>query len=1305
MKKITCLIVCLIVSSSIKSIAEDLYKDYRIISRNEDNLVIEFAPEQFSFDTVIVNQKKYIKIWFSLASPSGDVGAPLLPVRNFTVGVPPSRRVNLTVLSVDYKQAGGITLLPVPVFEKDDEFTREVYEEGSAFSKSEIIPEKVAELVNPGNIRNQKVVTLKLSPVQYNPGRGIVILYNKITIQLSFNSEKSSATAVKRIPGSETIIDRGIINPKQADQWRISAPLKTAKMLRSRFSGISHKIPVYESGIYKLTGKFLRENDVDISSIEPKTIKIYNNGGKELPRDINAERPDPIIENPVLVYGTEDGSFDESDYVVFYGKGTSGWEYNTSGREYEHYINIYDNRNIYFLVYNDDIEGKRIETIDNSDIAEAKLVTSARKKVFLENDENNLTSGGIQWYGNEFSNNNQQKSYQLLVEHPVLNSTINLKFRFKGGTSHTHQFSLALNQDQFKIFNFYGTGKSTISASYSGFFEDGAQDLDIQYMTARVGAKAYLDWYEAEYPCELSAVEGRLSFFSPRESGDYIYQLSDLDENPLALNISDVTDVRQMALASTANGWSFTGSVDQNSTPRYYIVDESGYKTPSELLEDEISDLHNPTNQADLLIITHKDFLDQALELKSHKEIFDSISVFVCDIQDVYDEFSSGVMDAVAIRDFVKYSYDNWFKKPSMLLLFGDGDFDYRNILSDNDKNWIPPFEYDGDSHNAARATDDWYTYISGNDNYMDLSVGRFPVQTTQEAQAVVDKIIQYESNPVFDWWRNLFTMVGDDEKGGPGSENEETHINATEKIAENVIPDKYELRKIYLTEYPEVLSRKPDAAADLIEQINMGTVWVNYIGHGNRKVLAHERIFERDRDINKLENKEKHSFFYAATCHFGRYDKPDDQSGAELLLTSTEGIGAIGAIAASRDCASTPNEALNELVLKELTGADNSIRIGEALVIAKNTNNYINNDEKYILFADPSMRLGVPTYCSVITDIQPDTLKALGKFTVQGRIEKNGSPWTGFKGSVYLKCFDSKKNIVYTNEDVTLNYSLSGNSIFRGQEENEESSFEFSFIIPKDISYGGTTARISTYFYNETGDGNGSRELLPVGGSCVLEDLQGPEITIYFTGFENFITGDMVEEDPEMIVSLADDKSGINITEEIGHKIMLYIDDQNPVNLTQNFQYEKDSYLAGNLHYTLNGLSAGRHTILLKAWDNANNSSKKSVSFEIVPQDELRIKEVLNYPNPMQNSTHFTFKLNKDAEIDIKIYTASGNLICTLSSVSGSAGFNMIPWNGRDELGDAVANGVYLYKVIARSYESGSTFKKEKIGKLIIMR
>lgn len=1309
MKRIFCLIVLILilVTSSSNIWSKNKYNDYQITYQNNNSLIIEYRLEHFSFDTVIVNQKEYLKPNFYLASPVNREGEPMLQVRNFLLGIPPQGKVNVTVLSSEYKTVTGARILPVPELEKDGDFTREVYREGNAFQQTGMIPETVAELVDPGYIRNQKIITLKISPVQYDPAENLVVVYNKIRVRILFSGTGSMQTQSRQKTDFETIIDRGVINPQQAKKWRVQRPLTVAKRSNVRQIGFSYKIPIYEPGVYKITGSFLSDNGVDIASINPATIKIYNNGGKQLPRDINAERPDGLIENPIRIFGTEDESFDESDYLLFYGKGISGWEFNTFSGKYEHYFHIYDTKNIYFLVFNDGIEGKRMQTEDNSGMSGAMELSSARDKIFFESDENNLISGGIDWYGHEFSVNDSRESYQLLLKQPVLNSTINFQFKFKGGSSQTHSLDLKFNENQITTFSFYGRGERTTSTVYSGTYQNGSNELLINYLNSQVGARVYLDWYEVEYPCQLQATEGKLSFFSPRETGIYQYEITGFNETPLAFDITTVTEVKQMALASDVNSWSFIDRVETDKSRIFYVVQESGYKIPTEIIEDETSQLRNTSNQADLLVISHRDFYDQAERFTSHKEAHDSILVFLCDIQDVYDEFSSGVRDVVAIRDFVKYSYDYWAKSPSMLLLFGDGDYDYRNIISSDDNNWIPPFEYDNDNHNSARATDDWYTYVAGSDTRMDLAVGRFPVQTIQEAEAVVDKIIRYESNPTFGWWRNLFTLIGDDEIGGSDSNPnlEITHLNATERIATDIIPSRYELRKIYLTEYPRVLRKKPAAKADIIDQINAGTVWVNFIGHGNHEDLAHERVFEKNKDISKLENKEKHCFFYAATCHFGQYDRPDAQSGAEQLLTSTEGIGAIGTIAASRECSPTPNEALNELVLKELLNGGSSIRIGKAFVRAKNNNNYLANDEKYTLFADPSMQLGVPKLSSVIFDIKPDTLKALDTFTANGKIEKQGNLWADFEGTVYLRCFDSKKDIVYSTEDVTLKYSLSGNSIFRGKQEIESATYDFTFIIPKDLSYGGKTARISTYFHNSSLDGNGSLELLPVGGSSELNDVQGPEINVYFSGNESFISGDMVEENPELTASLSDDKSGINITEEIGHKIMLYVDDEDPVNITQYFQYYKGSYLAGSLNYTLQGLSTGEHTLLLKAWDNANNSSKKSIFFEIVPEDELRIEEVLNYPNPMQESTHFTFKLNKDADIVIKIFTVSGRKVCTLSSHSGFSGFNMIPWDGRDELGDPVANGVYLYTITATAYETDTSLKNEEIGKLIIMR
>ncbi|HRI47074.1 MAG TPA: FlgD immunoglobulin-like domain containing protein, partial [Ignavibacteriaceae bacterium] len=85
---------------------------------------------------------------------------------------------------------------------------------------------------------------------------------------------------------------------------------------------------------------------------------------------------------------------------------------------------------------------------------------------------------------------------------------------------------------------------------------------------------------------------------------------------------------------------------------------------------------------------------------------------------------------------------------------------------------------------------------------------------------------------------------------------------------------------------------------------------------------------------------------------------------------------------------------------------------------------------------------------------------------------------------------------------------------------------------------------------------------------------------------------------------------------------------------------------------------------------------------------NDLKIAQVYNYPNPFTETTNFTFKLTQvPDEVVIKVYTIAGRLIREIKKNSSelNADFNFIQWDGRDQDGDKIANGVYLYKVIAR--------------------
>ncbi|HEX9933632.1 MAG TPA: C25 family cysteine peptidase, partial [bacterium] len=428
-------------------------------------------------------------------------------------------------------------------------------------------------------------------------------------------------------------------------------------------------------------------------------------------------------------------------------------------------------------------------------------------------------------------------------------------------------------------------------------------------------------------------------------------------------------------------------------------------------------------------------------------------------------------------------------------------------------------------------------------------------------------------------------------------------------------------------------------------------------------------------------------------------------QSFAEDLLVS-EGKGAIAVIAASRECAAGSNEALNREFLRRLFESGKRYRIGEALRLAKLSTYDVFNNELYNVIGDPTLRLAFPVRKASFTDLRPDTFKALSLVSANGQVGTEGNSPLPFQGKAVIKGVDSKKPVSYTTRWGTrLDYLMPGNVLFRGEAAVANGTFRISFIVPKEISYGTRTAKLSAYFWNETGDGLGAKSGIAVGGTANVLDDQGPDIQLGFSDMESFVSGGMIHPDPELLAVVKDEQTGVNLTGEIGHTLALTLDGQPAKNVTDYFQYDEGSYLQGKLHYPMIGLSEGDHEIILKAWDNANNSSVQTLSFRILRLDELRLENVLNYPNPFSSSTHFTFQLNQSAGVEIKIYTVDGRMIRKLDDVSGQPGFNMIPWDGLDEAGDSIANGVYLYRVSARIVLSDKTIEASEIGRLLIMR
>jgi hypothetical protein len=351
---------------------------------------------------------------------------------------------------------------------------------------------------------------------------------------------------------------------------------------------------------------------------------------------------------------------------------------------------------------------------------------------------------------------------------------------------------------------------------------------------------------------------------------------------------------------------------------------------------------------------------------------------------------------------------------------------------------------------------------------------------------------------------------------------------------------------------------------------------------------------------------------------------------------------------------------------------------------------------------------------------VQPDTIKALSRIKVSGYIAKNDQQWNDFNGKILLKAFDSKKKRVYTTErGSTLKYVLQGNTIFRGTDAIEDGNFEVSFIVPKDITYGGDLGRISLYFANGETHGFGYRDSLFVGGTSEIFDADGPEIGVGLQD-QDFYNNGFVNESSVLKIDISDSTSGVNITGDIGHDITMIIDDdsENKIKLTDLFQYNEGSFTSGSVLYDLreykstnanqdeSGLPEGPHSIEVKAWDNSNNSSIARTDFVVVSSSDLELNDVLNYPNPFPSNTTFTFNASRDCNVTIKIYTVAGRLLYKFDETFLAANqLAQFEWDGRDEDGDVLANGVYFYKVIAKANIDGKTKTKEAVQKLVIMR
>jgi hypothetical protein len=745
-----------------------------------------------------------------------------------------------------------------------------------------------------------------------------------------------------------------------------------------------------------------------------------------------------------------------------------------------------------------------------------------------------------------------------------------------------------------------------------------------------------------------------------------------------------------------------------------------------------------------MVIISHSDFLVEAKRLAQFRADANKIKVEVVTIDEVYNEFSSGAQDPVAIRNFMRYLYDNDSQTIKYLLLVGRPSYDYRGRIQ-NTQIFVPNFQIANTSETSlstGNSLDDFFGILGVTEGDMDkntvnIGVGRFPVTKLAEAKIAVDKTINAsERNRItlqnasqisnFGDWRNIIALVADDENRGD-------HVDDAETVA-NIITTNFpsfNLDKIYCDAYPQISyaggQRYPDVNKAINMRMNRGALAIAYFGHGGGNGWAHERILEKI-DITNWTNKYNQPLMITLTCSFGWYDK-QAQSPAELVFLNENG-GAVALCTTSR--VSYSGSVYGRKLFSEMGSKWNGRykTLGEIHRLAKNNSGGTNYTSNMIfLIGDPAMIINIPThlvktdelFCegahkkdllnSASNKVVQDTLKALSKVTIKGRITNDsGETLPNFNGNIFPSIFDKavkQKTLGQDPDSDIKEFTVQKNIVFKGNVTVENGLFEFSFYIPKDINFEYGNGKISYYAASANDDAGDYYDNFIIGGmsNTPITDDKGPEIALFLND-EKFVPGGITNPDPVLIVKLKDEY-GINTTGNgIGHDVVAILDNniEKQIVLNDYYQADQDSYNSGTVRYPLQSLTPGMHTLKVRAWDICNNPSETSIDFLVRTDDKLILDHVLNYPNPFTTKTSFFFEHNQPMEtfdILIHIFTISGKLVKTIQSTQTLEGNRSDPleWDGRDEYGDKIGKGVYLYRLTVRNSQGKTAEKIEKIA------
>lgn len=1131
-------------------------------------------------------------------------------------------------------------------------------------------------------------------------------------------------------------------------------------------TGSWYRFYVQKSGVFKVTKSFLSSLGLN-TNVDPRKIKIYGNGGRMLPLLNSDDYPMDLEENAIQFVGENDGVFDSQDYILFYAEGMDKWN-----NDYKSNLNIYTDKSYYYVTAQGG-DGKRIADMAQPTGTPTATFTTFDDFKFHEVDNVNIEKLGRVWFGENFSVDNEQE-FDFKFPNLVTSLPITVETHIATVNSNINTFKIEANSQLVGDISITPPANSDIlvfERSLSAPVNISSEDVKVKITYDNGGvpnSKGYLDYINIKAKRTLQAF-GKQFPFQVNQAASFLltnigeYQISNASS---ISQVWDVTDIYNVTKAENATQSSFSFKSFLGQVRKYVAVDNSDYYSPSKESRTKVdnqnlkgtifNDNQGVFKDIDYLIITPKFLNAQAEKLAAFHRNYSNLNVKVVNLESIYPEFSSGKQDIGAIRNFVKYVYTNpssTAKKVKYLNIFGDASYDFKDRIANN-TNIVPIYQAlnsytEGE---ASFASDDYFGMMDPNEGRLDsgntptdgptnfsytlggvdIAVGRMIVSTTQQAEEMVNKVIEYHDIKSYGSWRNNYVAIADDPSNDPEKLADNQLQYFQNRLADRISTEKpfMNVKKILLDSFVQETSaggkRYPKAREEIFSSFEKGALVFNYLGHGGEDGLSEERIWEKS-DGQNLSNRYRYPLFITITCDFSRFDNPYRPTAGEYTYWNPRG-GAISMVTTVRSIGQDPAQDFNDKLAEYLFsyGSNTYTSIAEALRLAKNFDSGTATNVVFYL-GDPALMLAIPKPKVVLTKVNDmpitgpiDDFQSLDYIKLTGEVlDENNNQLPSYNGELSVNIFDKNIQAETLRNDSydayltgpKMPFTALGETIFRGNASVVNGNFEFGFYVPRDIRIPVDYGRIS--FYTKRNqillDKTGYNTNIKVGGinTSAVADNIGPTVKLYMND-ETFVNGGITNESP-FFLAILEDEHGINTASGIGHDIIGFLDgdETKPYIMNDYYETELDDYTKGRVYFPFRNLAVGLHTITFRAWDVYNNPITAEIQFVVVGDESITLSHVLNYPNPFVSYTEFWFSHNRPFEpldVQVQVMTITGKIVWSKTQTVTTDGFlsREITWDGKDDFGDRIGKGVYVYKLTVKSTLSDK--KAEKIEKLVIL-